>query len=1534
MKPPRVSLGALSSTLAALTCLQHPILADGPTVLQGEALEVLAARGNARPQDMASFGRGAWEGDSQLWWTGAEPGDALELALPVGAAGFYQIHAAMTKAVDYGIMRFALDGAPLGRAHDFYQPDGVSHTGWVHLGTAELSAGDHVLGVTVAGAHPDAKPGHMFGLDALRLTPVGGEATPLFDGRSLAGWSGDEHWWRVEGGAIVGEIAEGGSLKSNQYLFWAGELADFELDLQFRISGHPSANSGIQFRCDKHGDSAAGYQADIDDGALWAGRIYDEHGRGLIGERGTEVVIGEGGARQVTPFRGAAEYAELVKAGEWNRYRVRAVGPRIDVWLNGERTITLTDHQFGAQDFAGQLALQLHSGPGPAKIEFKDLALRDLGRTELPKVETDPNGSRRGVSPAGRNLGFEDGTLGGWTATGDAWEGCPIEGDTVAPRRPGMASGHDGNFWVGGYERSGSDAATGTLTSDPFEVTHPWGSFLVAGGSTEATRVEIVSDEAGEVLHRASGTQVEDMRMEVVDLRKHLGAAIRVRVVDESDGFWGHVNYDDFRFHNARPAPQPARLATNPVLKHLVPNPAEGAGGTVATMWVPEGFEVTEVAVEPTVTQPIAFTFDERGRMWVAEAHSYPRKQPEGQGKDRIVILEDGDGDGAFETKKVFAEGLNLVSGLEVGYGGVWVGAAPQLLYIPDKDRDDVPDAAPVVLLDGWGYQDTHETLNSFIWGPDGWLYGNQGVFCYSKIGKPGAADAERVELRAGVWRYHPKRGEFEVFAHGCSNQWGIDFNEVGDLFITHCRSAWGGGSTSYVVQGGHYWNQSNSHHAPFVSGGRAGWNPTGEAVFRNYLMASARYGHGEGGAGKPGTRAIYGGHAHCGTMIYLGSNWPAEYRDKLFTHNLHGHQMNMEVNERRGSGYETVSAGADHLYTADPRFIGVDLKCGPDGAVYMIDWQDKQHCHNNNEDAWDRSDGGIYRMAWSATYAPVEVDLGKKSHPELMRLALSEDGWESRMALRLIHERSTHHTQNSSWPKRGAESELFNEAMASENPARTLRAIWALYANGLSNSHITIKHPDEKVRAWTVRLRHPDLITPEVMIDLAKSDPSAAVRLALASELPKLEDGARWRLAEALAARSEDAGDAYLPKMIWFGIAELAASDADRALRIADTTPMPMLADSIVWFLSRDAAGRAGIAERLASGDAERAARMLWLMAFALPDSGALPPPPGWAELARSLRGDRNAPALDKLGGLFGDETVLAKMRATAVDKGQPLERRREAFEFLRASGDDGCLEECLTLLGDADFRAAALPMIGRFDDARAAAAVLEVLPDLGGAERSAALAALASKPVLARALLGAIGDGQLPKSALTSLHIRSMGALGDASLDAMIGEVWGRAAETSDDAKASIARYRKLYSEAPLWSFDRGAGAAVFAKVCATCHVKDGEGIALGPDLTGSHGSGLDYFIENIVDPNAVVGEGFQLNVVTKKDGTVLAGMVAGEDESSLTVRTVTEAVTVPRAQIKDRQALEHSMMPAGLLETLSEKEVIELLKYLTTE
>jgi putative membrane-bound dehydrogenase-like protein len=1082
------------------------------------------------------------------------------------------------------------------------------------------------------------------------------------------------------------------------------------------------------------------------------------------------------------------------------------------------------------------------------------------------------------------------------------------------------------------------------LTSKPFIATQPWASFLVGGGSNPAqARVELVLADTGTVFHTASGRDVEDMSREIVDLRPVQGQRLFIRLTDDGTGGWGHVNFDDFVFHAKAPERDPVddRQRTSPVLWHLRPNPAaparvgsEDARRAIAGMKVTHGFQAELIASEPDVVQPIAFAIDGRGRLWVLEGLSYPNKQPEGQGRDRVVILADENGDGEFEKRTVFAEGLNLASGIEVGFGGVWVGAAPELLFIPDRNGDDRPDGPAEVVLDGWGFQDTHETLNSFLWGPDGWLYGDQGVFTHSSVGRPGTPEVERVALRSGVWRYHPVRRVFEVFASGGSNQWGLDYNEAGHLFMTHCRSYFGGGGTTHVIRNGHFWNQTNANYAPFISAEGPDFAPG----LKNYLPASARYDSGEGGAGKPGTTAVYGGHSHVGTLIYQGENFPAIYRDHLFTHNLHGHQINHQVNVRQGSGYETMHAGSDLAYTPDPRSIPVDLQTGPDGAVYCIDWVDQQHCHTPIEEKWDRSNGRVYRLSWAATYQPVRIDLRGESDLSLARLQTSRNDWMARTARRLLQERAA-----TSPIEADAVGVLRGLAGSSDwHPA--LRGLWSLHlTNNLETSILesAVRHHDDRVRAWAVQLAtevpgKPRL--PEaVLTALARSDSSPTVRLALASALPALSDGAVWQIATELAGRAEDAGDRFLPKMTYAGLAPHVPQDFPRALALAAGTKQRVLADSIVWLAATSAAGREALV-RWANDNPEQAGHVVRIAAFALRSEASLPAPGQWSQM-RARAADSSDPAVradaDQLAAVFGDGAVLERMRRTLADGGRPAAERKAAFALLRRTGDPAALPFFARLLDDPDFRSVVIPLLARSNDPATAEALLQRLASFTEADRAAALTTLSSQAALARVLLQAAETGTIDKKQLTALHLRQIRTLNDPVCTALLENNWGRFNDTPAATRETIARIRKTFGEAPLWAYETAHGRAVFDRVCGTCHALGGSSAGkLGPDLAGTWRNGADYFIENIVDPNAVIGDAFQLSIVTLKDGTVVSGAVEAETATALSIRSLTGAVVaVPTADVAGRQKLEQSLMPPGLLESLPERDMIALLKFLTT-
>ncbi len=801
-----------------------------------------------------------------------------------------------------------------------------------------------------------------------------------------------------------------------------------------------------------------------------------------------------------------------------------------------------------------------------------------------------------------------------------------------------------------------------------FKVTHPWASFLVGGGPWPETCVELVRADTKEVFSRTSGIEQEMLRRVAVDLRPHVGKEIFIRLVDRHSGHWGHINFDDFRFHSDKPV-----IATRP--RHEPPPPPDVykyAGlppkKAAEVMTVPEGFQVKLFAGEPDVRQPIAMCLDDRGRVWVAEAYSYPVRRADKDARDRIVIFEDTDGDGTFDKRTVFMEGLNLVSGLEVGFGGVWIGAAPYLLFVPIKEGEDKPAGPAKVLLDGWGYQDTHETLNSFSWGPDGWLYGCHGVFTHSRVGKPGTPDAQRTPFNAGIWRYHPTRHEFEVFAQGTSNPWGLDFDELGQGFCEACVMP----HCFHIIQGGRYQRQAGEHFNPHTYAD---------------IQTIADHLHWQGAnqwAANNRSDKMGGGHAHCGLMVYLGDTWPAEYRGQLFMGNIHGRRLNMDVPKTKGSGY-TASHGPDFLLANDAYARFINMRYGPDGNVYLIDWYDKQACHHGDVNIWDRDSGRIYKICYRGT-KPVQVDLAKKSDMELAQLQLHRNDWYVRHARRLLQERAARKPIDDD-----VQGALAGMASEHKDPTRRLRALWALHVTGgLTPQRLEKALTDEgaHVRAWAIQLaletgKVPDLLVKR-LADMAVKDPSPVVRRYLASGLQRVPANKRWDVLEALVAHKEDMNDPNLPLLYWYALEPLADVDAERALSLAARSPLPQLLPFMVRRI-----GSAGTPEAVALlvktlGDATGVTGQRTILRGiqdGLRGRPRVDMPAGWpdvfARLNRSSEADVRSLAVN-LAVTFGDTKAFGELRrllaATDTDQAQ----RQARWPLCWALVTHGCHRCC----------------------------------------------------------------------------------------------------------------------------------------------------------------------------------------------------------------------------------------------------------------
>ncbi len=566
---------------------------------------------------------------------------------------------------------------------------------------------------------------------------------------------------------------------------------------------------------------------------------------------------------------------------------------------------------------------------------------------------------------------------------------------------------------------------------------------------------------------------------------------------------------------------------------------------SLARIKVPAGFRVTLFAGEPQLGQPIAFDFDDRGRLWVVEGYAHPDWQPTGH--DRVLIFEDTDSDGTADRRTVFWDQGRYLSGIAVGHGGVFLCNTPELIFLPDNDRNDVPDGPPEPLLDGWIHKNPHNVFNNLCFGPDGWLYGSVGQDQVAKVGVPSAGPDARREISRGIWRYHPGRRQFEVVAQGAVNPWGLDFNEYGDGFFTNCvlPHLW------LLLRGAYYERRLGEQDNPYVY-------ERIQPICDHRHWAEGNWTDSRGGHGAHGDAG--GGHAHTGAMIYLADQWPARYRGTFFTGNLHGNRINNDRLERIGSGY-VGRHNQDFLFGNSPWFRCLSQKVGPAGSAFISDWHDVGECHDN--DGSHRSSGRIYRVSYGAS-TPIEpFDLQQYTPQELVALQKHPNDWFARRGRRVLQERATAGTLPSGEIVDDLNDQLAHASAVTER----LRALWTLFAIGQADaSRLTglLNDPSEYVRSWAVRLLvdagAPGEVAQAALVAAAADEASPYVRLSLAQALPYLADERRSALAGLLASHAEDAADPLLPGMVWYGVEPLVPRQPAQALELLRISRIPRL--------------------------------------------------------------------------------------------------------------------------------------------------------------------------------------------------------------------------------------------------------------------------------------------------------------------------------------------------------------------------------------
>jgi putative membrane-bound dehydrogenase-like protein len=936
-------------------------------------------------------------------------------------------------------------------------------------------------------------------------------------------------------------------------------------------------------------------------------------------------------------------------------------------------------------------------------------------------------------------------------------------------------------------------------------------------------------------------------------------------------------------------------------------------------MTVPDGFKVTLFAGEPDLVQPIAMTTDERGRLWVIECLSYPSWTNK-VSEDRVVIFEDTNGDGKFDTKKVFLNNGRNLTGLALGFGGVYLCSLPNFIFVPDRDHDDKPDGPPEVLLDGWDIESKHNAFNGLTWGPDGWLYGCNGILGSSKIGKPGTPEDKRIAMNCGVWRWHPTRQIFEVVAHGTTNPWGIGFNDYGQMFIANCVIK----HLFHIIPGARYERMYGQDMNPYAF---------------ELLPSCADHIHWAGGFWKTEGAASArndtagGGHAHCGAMVYLGDNWPDQYRNTFFTLNVHGHRINNDTLERRGSGYVARHA-PDVLKANDPWFRGVSLIYGPDGAVYMSDWSDAGECHDYID--IHRENGRIYKITYGAP-KPVHVNLRALPDSELVNLQNQKNAWFADNARHELQQRAAQRKNN---PQ--TRSTVLRLLRTAKDPVVRLRALWCL--NALreldeKSAALLLADKDEYIRAWTVQLALDTReAPPSALLDrlstMSCDDKSPVVHLYLASAMQRLSLKERLPLGEGLASHNEDVADPNLPLMIWYGIEPIASADEKAAIAVLAKARIPLVRQYIAQRLSLRMILDPLSTMLSQTKDGGLAADVVRGIFNALNGRRQLAMPRNWNVAFGKLMAHENSEVREQalqLSLIFGNPDAAGQLRKRATDLSLSPEARRTALQALIQARVPDLSQFLQSRIGDEALRLTAIRGLAAFDDPATPRVLLDNYGNFKTEEKTETISTLSARDNYAIALLEAVKAGKVPRRDISPFAARQIQAHANPRIAELLTQTLGNINAISRQKAEQIAQYKKILTPDVLKGANRSHGHAVFNRTCSGCHTLFGEGGKLAPELTGSQRTSLDYLLENIVDPNAVVWNQYKATYFETSDDRLITGVILRENESTVTIQTATGTITLPRNEITSRRQSELSLMPEGLLDTLEKQDLFDLFAYL---
>jgi len=985
------------------------------------------------------------------------------------------------------------------------------------------------------------------------------------------------------------------------------------------------------------------------------------------------------------------------------------------------------------------------------------------------------------------------------------------------------------------------------------------------------------------------------------------------------------------------------------------PTPAAEA---VKLFQTTEGLQVELVMAEPQVRQPLYMSFDDRGRMWVVQYLQYPF--PEGlkvvkydqylravfdkvpaappnhvQGADRITVYEDTDADGKYDTSKDVITGLNIATAVVQGGGGIWVLNPPYLLFYPDANRDDIPDGDPVVQLSGFGLEDTHSVANSLAWGPDGWLYGANGSTTTANISSEVTKNVRF--LGQCIWRFHPVTKVFEIYAEGGGNTFSLEIDEAGRVF----SGTNGGGTRGMYYPQGSYGIKGWAKHGPLTNPYAFGW-------FEHMK-------HEGDGDRFPQT-----------FVIYEGGLLPEKFQRTVISANaLHNRvwasELMADTSTYRTQDFPPI------VTTSDRWFRPVDLKVGPDGAVYLADWYDTRLSHVDPRDNWHKESGRIYRISGVdsvPTMAPdgkpwTATDFTKFDTEALRALLAHSNKWVRQTAVRTLSERLVH--DDSSVGQTVLSDPSLRDtfaATAKSNGPGALESLWIVARTGgftLELAMELLSSPNADIRRWIVRLigdeRRIDDALAARLAQLAREESYVQVRSQLASTAKRLPARYALPIVQELLRRDEDQTDLHLPLLIWWAIEAQCGNDRDEVLKLFGDKALwdhPITATTIVPRLMQRYA-LAGTPE-----DLETCARLLaiaptaahrqtlisgFLEAYQGREIKQLP-----ESLTQAITDYQQSLGQDDLvlNIRLGKEEAIDQALKFIADEAADRPQRLSYMEVLGEVKPPRAIPVLVNLVGSPSIaiKRATLQALINFDDPTIGDAICSryhsQLPDEQDL-RSIAHRVLASRAPWAKQLLKEVDAFRIKSSLIPLDVVQQMRLHADPEVQALLNKLWGKTRATSAEKQTQVARLRAALvaqrgKAADNDQLTRGHG--LFTKHCATCHTLFEEGGKTGPNLTGYERDNIDFMLLSIVDPSAAIREEFTQFQIVTTSGLTLTGLIDKQDDRTVSIRGANNQTTLlNRDDVEILQAMDTSIMPDGLVEKLTDPELADLFAFVMT-